>query len=327
MKNTITSGIAMMAISLSGCQSVAVKSHDYQGRLIEFKSGPEGFDTRTFFYEGKYEVIAFDSQFTPELAQQSIHHLRQYTNKPITWLVVTHPNPDKFNGTSVFKKEGTQILSSLKTAAAIPDVHAYKKYFFVEIAKMFKSDEYPVPAPIDETFKNEMTLVLKGGEKIELRELSSPGVSSNQTVAFIPSINSVIVGDLVHYKAHAWLEGGIINGKPTPTIEGWIQDLHELSSLYPETAQVYGGRGTTADLKSATLEQIHYLKTAQQLVNEDISRLGSKASDYTGPNSANLYKNLALKFQNTFPDYSLPYMIEYGAYGLVQQGLCPLCAK
>lgn len=321
MKNTLTSGIAMMAISLSGCNSVAVKTHSFQGRLIEFKSGPEGFDTRTFFYEGEHEVVAFDSQFTPDLAKQSILHLRKYTRKPITWLVITHPNPDKFNGTSVFKAEGSQIISSAKTADAIPKVHEYKKYFFVEIAKMFKDEEYPPLAKIDETFREEMTLVLKGGEKIMLRELSNPGVSTNQTVAFIPSIKSLIVGDLVHHKAHAWLEGGIRDGQAIPTIEGWIQDLNEVLSLYPESTQVFGGRGITVDLKSAADEQVRYLRTAQDIINEEINRLETKASEFAGPNAGALYKDLAAKFQTRFPDYSLPYMIEYGAYGLVLQSL------
>ncbi len=126
MKNLINTSIAMMAISLSGCSTIPAKAEAHQGRISEFKSGPNGFDTRTFFYEGQNEVIAFDSQFTPELAKQSIEHLRKFTNKPITWLVITHPNPDKFNGASVFKAEGARILSSQATANSIPGVHAYK---------------------------------------------------------------------------------------------------------------------------------------------------------------------------------------------------------
>jgi glyoxylase-like metal-dependent hydrolase (beta-lactamase superfamily II) len=318
MKNLVNISLAMMAVSVSGCAQSPVKASEYKGRVIEYKSGPEGFDTRTFFYEGQNEVVAFDAQFTPELARLSIAHLRSFTKKPISWLVITHPNPDKFNGASVFKEEGSKIISSKHTADAIPGVHAYKEYYFVEMAKMFKRGEYPQPTSIDQTFEGTMDLVLRGGERIKLQELSQPGVSHTQTVAFVKSVGALFVGDLIHNKAHAWLEGGIVNGKPTPTIEGWISDLKELESIYPAQAIVFGGRGFQADLKTSVNSQIRYLKIAVQLINDDLNNLGSKAQDFNGPNAGALYKELSVKFQQKFPDYDLAYMVEYGAYGLVQ---------
>lgn len=318
MKKLMNTSLAMMAISITGCSTTPVRANGAGGRIIEFKSGPEGFDTKTIFYEGENEVIAFDAQFTPALAQQAIAHLRSFTQKPITWLVITHPNPDKFNGASVFKTEGARILSSNATATAIPGVHAYKENFFVQIAKMFKPGEYPQPIPVDQTFSGKMDLVLQGGERVELRELAQPGVSSTQTVASIGSVNALVVGDLIHYKAHAWLEGGIVNGKPTPTIDGWIADLKELASLYPNNPTVYGGRGLEVDLTTGVAAQTNYLQTARRLIDQDLIALGDQAKEFNGPNAGALYKNLASKFQARFPDYQLPYMIEYGAYGLVQ---------
>ncbi len=265
MKNLMNlSSIAMMAISITGCNTLPSKAQAYQGRVIEFKSGPEGFDTRTFFYEGENEVVAFDAQFTPALAKQSLVHLRKYTEKPVTWLVITHPNPDKFNGASVFKSEGARIIASNATAEAIPGVHAYKEYFFVEMAKMFKKEEYPQPTAIDQTFDKEMEIVLRGGERIQLQELSQPGVSNTQTVAYIGSLKALMVRDLVHSKAHAWLEGGIVNGKATPTIQGWIADLKELATKFPSDTAVYGGRGVTTDLATAVPEQINYLRKCRR---------------------------------------------------------------
>lgn len=321
MKNFIPVSLALLSISTSGCASLTKQSQPYTGRLIEFKSDASGFDTRTFFYEGEHEVVAFDSQFTPDIAKKSIQYLRTFTKKPITWLIITHPNPDKFNGAAVFKKEGAQIVASKATAQAIPSTHSYKEYFFVEMAKMFKKEEYPQPTPVDQTFDDQMNLVLRGGEVISLYKLPHPGVSSTQTVAYIESIKSLIVGDLIHVKAHAWLEGGIINGKPTPSIDGWIKDLHELDRQFPQNTIVYGGRGITAPLNAASKEQIAYLKTAQKLIRNMLQELGPNAKEFLGPNANQYYKILGSKFQAQFPDYALPYMIEYGAYGLVQKEL------
>ena len=131
---TLTTLMLTFALSVNACayQKVSI----YNGKVIEFTSNANGFNTKTIFYEGKNEVIAFDAQFTPELARKSIEYLRKFTSKPISYLVITHPNPDKFNGASVFQNEGAKVVASRATKLAIPEVHAYKKYFFVKNSKI-----------------------------------------------------------------------------------------------------------------------------------------------------------------------------------------------
>lgn len=318
MKQNLNKSILITAIAISGCTAIPKTTNAYQGRVIEYKSGIEGFDTKTFFYEGQNEVIAFDAQFTEDLAKNSIEHLRKFTNKPITKLVITHPNPDKFNGASVFKKHGATIIASTATARAIPEVHKYKKYYFVELAKMFTNETYPEVVAVDQTFEDETELQLEGGESIQLKELSQPGVSSTQSVAYIKSANALIVGDLIHYQAHAWLEGGIINGQPKPTIDGWIADVNELAALYPPQSIVYGGRGDSTTLHNAVAAQIEYLKKAESLIHDQLKLAGLRTKDITMLSGSNFYQNLTAKFQAQFPKYALPYMIDYGSYGLVQ---------
>ena len=155
------------------------------GTLYTFDSGEAGFFTKTYFYDTGSEVVAFDAQFTPELAEQAITSLREQTDNPITYLVITHPNPDKFNGATAFQDEGAAVIASEATVAAIPDVHEYKKAGFVGMG-MFTEDTYPPQAAVDDTFSGAHTLELGDGKTVELSELSEPGVSSTQTVAFIP---------------------------------------------------------------------------------------------------------------------------------------------
>ncbi|MCB0422194.1 MAG: MBL fold metallo-hydrolase, partial [Bdellovibrionales bacterium] len=194
--------LSFVSLSISACATSSTQESNPTGTIIEYKSGPEGFDTRTFFYVGKNEVVAIDSQFTPELAKKSIAHLRQFTDKPIKALIITHPNPDKFNGASVFKKEGAQIIGSKATADAMAGVNAYKKYYFVHMAKMFSEESYPSLTPIDETFEDSLTLNLKGDQVIRLVETNQPAISSNQTVVYIEGAGGLFVGDMIHHKAH-----------------------------------------------------------------------------------------------------------------------------
>ena len=93
---------------------------------------------------------------SPELAEAAIASLREQTDNPITYLVITHPNPDKFNGAPAFQAEGAEVIASEATAAAIPGVHAYKKAGFVGMG-MFTEETYPQQAAVDETFTGTQT--------------------------------------------------------------------------------------------------------------------------------------------------------------------------
>lgn len=315
MKHSMNKGLAMMAITVGGLTAGAPAKAN--GRIIEFKSGPEGFDTKTFFYEGADEVIAFDAQFTPELARQAIARVREVTTKPITWLVITHPNPDKFNGAPVFQAAGAKVIASRATAQALPGVHAYKENFFVNAAQMFAPGAYPKLATVDETFQDRTDLVLKGGERIELRELANPGVSSTQMVARIASVNALVVGDLVHHGVHAWLEGGVSGGGPRPTLAGWIADLEELRANFPADSVVYGGRGEAGLLGQVGPEQIAYLRAADSLVQTYVRELGARRVELKGAEAQKHFSELQRRFERELPGRGLGYLIQYGVYGLV----------
>jgi glyoxylase-like metal-dependent hydrolase (beta-lactamase superfamily II) len=292
------------------------------GKLITFESDGNGFNTKTYFYDTGAEVVAFDTQFTRDYAAQAIAFLRTQTDSPLTYAVITHPNPDKFNGLTVFQDEGATIVASRATVEAMPGVHAYKQAFFVG-AGMFTDETYPKLGTVDIVVKGAATLNLGDGQSVELRELSQPGVSSTQTVALIPDLDALIVGDLVHHKAHAWLEGGIVDGTPTPTLEGWIADLNELSERFggSDDTVVYGGRGEAAPLATATTDQIAYLQKADQIVADYVAGLGERKSELSGPKVGEHFAALQEEFEAVFPDYALSYMVLYGVYGLVNSKL------
>lgn len=315
-------GIAVPAASIFGdrrgggmAQSTPTSG---SGMLYTYDSGPDGFNTKTFFYDTGSEVVAFDAQFDPKLARAAIDFLREQTDSPITFLVVTHPNPDKFNGIIAFQDEGAKVIGSEETAAAMPGVHDYKKAFFVG-SGMYTDESYPELGMIDKSFADAMTLELDNGKTVELLELSEPGVSSTQTVAFIPELNALIVGDLVHHGMHAWLEGGIVDGQATPTIEGWIADLRELESTFTADPEpmVYGGRGEAAPLSEAVADQIAYLEKADQIVTDYVESLGDRKAELMGPEAGEHYAAIQAAIEEAFPDYEFGDMIGFSVYGLV----------
>jgi glyoxylase-like metal-dependent hydrolase (beta-lactamase superfamily II) len=292
------------------------------GQLHTFENDVNGFNTKTFFYDTGAEVVAFDTQFTPADAEKAIAFLRTKTDRPLAYAVITHPNPDKFNGLTAFQEAGAKVVASRATVEAMPEVQAYKQAYFVN-AGMFTEETYPRLGTVDIIFEGAATLIFVNDQTVELRELSQPGVSSTQTVALLPKLDGLIVGDLVHHKAHAWLEGGIVDGKPTPTLDGWIADLKELADRFGGSSDtvVYGGRGLAAPLATAVADQVAYLKRADQIVTNYVAKLGERKAELSGPDAGKHYEALQKEFEAAFPDYALSYMILYGVYGLVNSKL------
>jgi glyoxylase-like metal-dependent hydrolase (beta-lactamase superfamily II) len=288
--------------------------------LAVYTSDANGFDTHSFFYDTGAEVVVFDAQFTEAEAQKVLAAIRAKTSNPIRYVVVTHPNPDKFNGVGVFQREGAKVVASEATAAAIPGVHAYKKYYWVSVAQAFTEQTYPAQATVDVTFRGTYRLPLEGGAEVELAELSHSGVATTQTVAYLPRRQALIVGDLVHYRAHAWLEGGIRDGKVVPDLSSWKAALEELKAWKGTT--VYGGRGESAPVMTAVAEQQRYLDGMETLVKAYATELGSRKAELCGNEAGPHYQALQQRAAQAFPDYALPYMVGYGVYGLVTQLSC-----
>ena len=97
----------------SGPSPVAVGVPEAKvGTLEVFTSGADGFDTHSYYYDTGQEVVVFGAQFTPGLAKQVVAHIQARTASPIRYLVLTHPNPDKFNGARVFQALGAKVVAS-----------------------------------------------------------------------------------------------------------------------------------------------------------------------------------------------------------------------
>ncbi|ADO71650.1 MBL fold metallo-hydrolase [Stigmatella aurantiaca] len=304
------------ALGLLGCAHT--KQED--APVARYTSDAQGFDTHSFFYDTGSEVVIFDAQFTEAEAGKVLAAVRAETPHPIRYVVVTHPNPDKFNGVAVFQREGAQVVASEATAAAIPAVHAAKKHYWVNVAKAFSEPSYPAQATVDITFRGTYRLPLQGEGQVELTELHHPGVASTQTVAYLPRRQALLVGDLVHYRTHAWLEGALREGRAVPDLDAWKAALEELKAW--KGATVYGGRGESAPVEEAVAEQQRYLDGMEGLVKAYVAELGSRKAELCGNDAAPHYEALTRRAAEAFPGYALPYMVQYSVYGLVTPLAC-----
>jgi glyoxylase-like metal-dependent hydrolase (beta-lactamase superfamily II) len=309
---------SLFVATLASASLGAAPAH--AGKLGVFTSDANGFDTHTFYYDDGQDVTLIDTQFVPALTQAMVAQVKKETRSPITRVIVTHPNPDKFNGLAYLHTLGVESISSKSAADAMPSVHAYKKYYFVNIAKMFTDETYPAFENVKTTFSGQTRIRLRSGETLSLFELTHPGVTSTQVVVRIDKTGDLIVGDLVHHKAHAWLEGAIVNGKPQADLAKWQAAVSELPGLAKDKpgAKVYGGRGEFVPVAQAVEAQRIYLIRANALVDDYLSQLGPRKSELKDPvKSSAHHQELAKRFAEAFPDYTLPYMVKYSVYGLL----------
>ena len=173
---------------------------------------------------------------------------------------------------------------------------------------------------IKTTFKGKEVIKLKSGETINLIELPKPGISSTQTVVRIDKSGDLIVGDLAHTRHHTWLEGGIVDGKPTPDLAGWKADLKVLPTL--GKGKVYGGRGDFVPVKEAVAQEVAYLEKADQLVDGYLKALCPRVSELNDSEKKGAhFAAIQAEFVKAFPDYAFPDMVGYSVYGLVQHKL------
>ncbi|MCP3139660.1 MBL fold metallo-hydrolase [Pyxidicoccus xibeiensis] len=315
MRQTVLVLGVVLAVGCAGSKANLVDAD-----VARYTSDANGFDTHSFFYDTGAEVVVFDAQFTEAEAEKVLAAIRARTGNPIRYVVVTHPNPDKFNGVAVFQREGAKVVASEATAAAIPAVHAYKKYFWVNVVKAFTEETYPGQATVDVTFRGTYALPLEGDAKVELAELKHAGVATTQTVAYVPARKALIVGDLVHHQAHAWLEGGLREGKVVPDMAAWKAAVDELAT-WPD-ATVYGGRGEAAPVTEAIAAQKRYLDGMVTLVKGYAVELGDRKAELCGDAAAPHHAELQKRAAAAFPEYALPYMVGYSVYGLVNQLAC-----
>lgn len=256
-------------------------------RVGEYVSSWKGFRTSSYWIEGPRGVIVIDTQFLPTAAEEMLAWIEKKTRKNVVLAIVLHPNPDKFNGTAVFQKRGIRVVTSEQVKALVPAVHELRKKWFFD---RFKPD-YPVNAPVLESFGTQTTTLDAGGIQVKAHVLG-PGCSATHVV--VEFEGHVFVGDLVTRGFHAWLELG--------QLPEWRKRLDEIAALEPK--YVHTGRGGTGD--ADTLErQSFYLDEVMRLIRAEIRRKGRK------PTEAAL-EALQEKILERFPGLDYPMFAERG---------------
>ena len=170
-------------------------------------------DPNTGIIIGDDGVMVIDTQATPVMAQDVIRRIREVTDKPIKYVLLSHYHAVRVLGASAYGAE--QIIASHDTYDLIVERgEADMKSEIGRFPRLFRAVE-SIPGLTWPTiaFKGEMTLWIG---KLEVRILQvGRGHSKGDTIAWLPSQKVLFAGDLVEYGATPYCGDAYYKDWPT----------------------------------------------------------------------------------------------------------------
>ena len=203
-------------------------------------------DPNTGIIVGDDAVLVLDTQATPVMAQDVIRRIREVTDKPIKYVLLTHYHAVRVLGASAYGAE--HIIASQDTRDLIVERGEQDKASEIgRFPRLFRNVE-SVPAGLTWptlTFTGKMTLWL-GSLEVQLLQLGR-GHTKGDTVAWLPQQKILFSGDLVEFDATPYPGDAYF--------KDWPQTLDNIAARKP--AQLVPGRGaalTTPEAVAAGLQ-------------------------------------------------------------------------
>jgi glyoxylase-like metal-dependent hydrolase (beta-lactamase superfamily II) len=189
-------------------------------------------DPNTGIIIGDDAVLVADTQATPAMAADVIRRIREVTDKPIKYVVLTHYHAVRVLGASAYQPQ--QILASQDTYDLIVERGEQDKASEIgRFPRLFSNVESVPPGMTwpTMTFTGKMTLWL-GKLEVQLLQLGR-GHTKGDTVVWLPQDRVLLSGDLVEFDATPYAGDAYF--------KDWPQTLKNVAALKP--AALVPGRG------------------------------------------------------------------------------------
>jgi glyoxylase-like metal-dependent hydrolase (beta-lactamase superfamily II) len=202
-------------------------------------------DPNTGVIIGDDAVMVIDAQATPKMADKVIGHIREVTDKPIKYVLLSHYHAVRVLGASAYGAQ--EILASDATRSLIVE-RGQEDWDseFGRFPRLFQSAEsIPGLTWPTMTFDGMMTVYL-GKRRIEIMHLGR-GHTAGDVVAWVPDARVMFSGDLVEYKSACYCGDGHLTD--------WPETLDNIAGFAPEA--LMPGRGdalASPDLVQEALE-------------------------------------------------------------------------
>ena len=189
-------------------------------------------DPNTGIVVGDDAVMVIDTQATPAMAQDVIRRIREVTDKPIKYVVLSHYHAVRVLGASAYAPE--HIIASQDTRDLIVERGEQDKASEIgRFPRLFQNVESVPPGMTwpTMTFTGRMTLWL-GKLEVQLIQLGR-GHTKGDTVVWLPQDKVLFSGDLVEFDATPYAGDAYF--------QDWPKTLDNIAAMKPEA--LVPGRG------------------------------------------------------------------------------------
>lgn len=189
-------------------------------------------DPNTGVVVGDDAVMVIDTQATPVMAQDVIRRIREITDKPIHYVVLSHYHAVRVLGASAYGAE--HVIASQETFDLIRERGEQDKASEIgRFPRLFQAVE-SVPSGLtwpNMVFQDKLTLWLG---KLEVQIIHpGRGHTKGDTIVWLPQEKTLFSGDLVEFNATPYAGDAYF--------QDWPQTLDALAALDPQ--QLVPGRG------------------------------------------------------------------------------------
>ena len=193
--------------------------------------------------EGEDFIVAIEARATPVAAQDWLTKLREHTDKPVKYLVLTHYHAVRVLGASAFKAE--HIITSGTTRKLIEERGKQDwDSEFGRMPRLFKEpDSIPGLTWPTQTFDDSFSIELGGNRGTVELKFNGRGHTAGDIVAWHSKSSTMFAGDLVEAEAALY----------TGDAHHFDWSSHTLDNLKKYRAdKIVGGRGAVARGVQAT---------------------------------------------------------------------------
>jgi len=164
-------------------------------------------DPNTGVIVGDDAVMVIDTQATPAMAQDVIRRIREVTDKPIKYVVLSHYHAVRVLGASAYFKEGAQeIIASRDTYDLIVERGEQDKASEIaRFPRLFRNVESVPPGLTwpTMTFRGAMSLWL-GKLEVKLEQIGRGHTKGDSDSPYLEAQKICFAGDLVEYQSTAY---------------------------------------------------------------------------------------------------------------------------
>ncbi len=189
-------------------------------------------DPNTGIVIGDDAVLVADTQATPAMAADVIRRIREVTDKPIKYVVLTHYHAVRVLGASAYRPQ--EIIASHDTYDLIVERGEQDKASEIgRFPRLFRDVETVPPGLTwpTITFTGKLTLWL-GKLEVQLLQLGR-GHTKGDTVVWLPGERAMLSGDLVEFDATPYAGDAYF--------QDWPKTLDNIAALKP--VALVPGRG------------------------------------------------------------------------------------